>query len=137
MTDLANPFNEMEVITALINDGMEQGYLTYDHILEALPDVEENINLLEVLLEEAQNVGITIYESEDDIMNGIGEGADGELLDIPDDEILDDDEIPHAAPLFDLSNVPIDDSVGLYFREMGQQQTCRLEGWLFDHLSRQ
>ena len=28
---------------------------------------------------------------------------------------------PHAAPLFDLSNVPIDDSVGLYFREMGQQ----------------
>ena len=30
---------------------------------------------------------------------------------------------PHAAPLFDLSNVPIDDSVGLYFREMGQQQT--------------
>lgn len=122
MTDLANPFNEMEVITALINDGMEQGYLTYDHILEALPDVEENINLLEVLLEEAQNVGITIYESEDDIMNGIGEGADGELLDIPDDEILDDDEIPHAAPLFDLSNVPIDDSVGLYFREMGQQQ---------------
>lgn len=122
MTDLANPFNEMEVITALINDGMEQGYLTYDHILEALPDVEENINLLEALLEEAQNAGITIYESEDDIMNGIGEGADGELLDIPDDEILDDDEIPHAAPLFDLSNVPIDDSVGLYFREMGQQQ---------------
>jgi RNA polymerase primary sigma factor len=27
----------------------------------------------------------------------------------------------HRAPIFDLSTVPIDDSVGLYFREMGQQ----------------
>ena len=34
---------------------------------------------------------------------------------------------PHAAPLFDLSNVPIDDSVGLYFREMGQQQLLSAE----------
>jgi RNA polymerase primary sigma factor len=33
----------------------------------------------------------------------------------------------HAAPLFDLSNVPIDDSVGLYFREMGQQQLLTAE----------
>ncbi len=37
------------------------------------------------------------------------------------------DDSPHTAPLFDLSNVPIDDSVGLYFREMGQQQLLTAE----------
>jgi RNA polymerase primary sigma factor len=36
-------------------------------------------------------------------------------------------EEAHAAPLFDLSSVPIDDSVGLYFREMGQQQLLSAE----------
>ncbi|MCA9974541.1 MAG: sigma-70 family RNA polymerase sigma factor [Anaerolineales bacterium] len=127
MSELTNPFDEMEVINALINDGMEQGYLTYDHILEALPDVEENLNLLETLLEEAQNAGITIYENEDDVMNGVGEDAEGEMFEGPEMDILDDDDPPHAAPLFDLSNVPIDDSVGLYFREMGQQQLLTAE----------
>lgn len=124
MSDLTNPFNEMEVITALITNGMEQGYITYDQILEVLPDIEENLNLLETLLEEAQSAGIAVYES----------AEDEELLQIRTDSIVEDDlmedesaayvfdDESHVAPLFDLSNVPIDDSVGLYFREMGQQQ---------------
>ena len=45
---------------------------------------------------------------------GIGDFEEGE-------------EEPHRAPLFDLSNVPIDDSVGLYFREMGQQDLLTAE----------
>jgi hypothetical protein len=44
---------------------------------------------------------------------------------LEDDELEDDES--HVAPLFDLSNVPIDDSVGLYFREMGQQQLLTAE----------
>ena len=102
-----------EVVTALLNDGMEQGYLTYDKILEVLPDIENNLPLLENLMEEAQTVGIVIFESEEDALDFEGE------------DVSDEDNLfrrpPHAAPLFDLSNVPIDDSVGLYFREMGQQ----------------
>lgn len=116
MSDLINPFDEMETVNALINDGIEQGYITYDQILEVLPDVEKNIILLETILEEAQSAGIVIYESEDDAQNAASMEADD----------LDDDEV-HAAPLFDLSNVPIDDSVGLYFREMGQQQLLTAE----------
>lgn len=119
MSNLANPFDEMEVVSTLLNEGIDQGYLTYDQILETVPDIEANLPLLEMLLEEAQTAGVPIYESEDEIgvpmngKNGIVKNGNGEVADV--------EETSHAAPLFDLSNVPIDDSVGLYFREMGQQ----------------
>lgn len=125
MSDMTNPFDEMDVVNALLNDGNEQGFLTFDQILEMLPDVEDNLPLLETLMEEAQAAGIQIYASEDDaepVLNGakaLQNSANGD-----DDNLLDNslfEESDHDAPVFDLSNVPIDDSVGLYFREMGQQ----------------
>jgi RNA polymerase primary sigma factor len=126
MSDSRDPFEEMDVVSALLNDGIEQGYLTFDQIMEALPEVEDSIQILETIMEEAQAAGLTIYENEEDVdaphLNG---AASAEL----DEEILENfsfasgdlDDSTHSAPLFDLSNVPIDDSVGLYFREMGQQ----------------
>lgn len=130
MSDL-NPFDEMEVVNALLNEGMEQGYLTYDQILEALPDLEDNIALLENIMEEAQNAGIMIYESEDDVDDSLANNQTNSIASA--DDLLDSDvfydksDNTHAAPLFDLSNVPIDDSVGLYFREMGQQSLLSAE----------
>ncbi|MAU01206.1 MAG: hypothetical protein CL608_29025 [Anaerolineaceae bacterium] len=127
MTKLTTPFDEMDFVSVLLNEGSEQGYITYDQIMEALPDVEDNLPLLETILEEAQAAGIPIYENEDEVeaqmtgddSNELSEAlANGKALD-SDEE--DEEVSPHAAPLFDLSNVPIDDSVGLYFREMGQQ----------------
>ena len=70
MSDLTNPLVDDEVISILLNDGLEQGYLTYDQILEALPDIENNLPLLESLLEEAQVVGVTVYETEEDALLG-------------------------------------------------------------------
>ena len=116
MSNLSNPFDEMDVVSTLLNDGIEQGYLTYDQILEAIPEIEDKMSVLEVIMEETQAAGIVIYASEDDIDMSISADDDADL----DDSELDADKA-HAAPLFDLSNVPIDDSVGLYFREMGQQ----------------
>jgi RNA polymerase primary sigma factor len=126
MSDIDSPFDEMEVINALINDGVEQGYLIYDQVLKALPHVENNLALLETLLEELQSAGIPLYETEDDINTEINASEeDDETRNVLKDaaclESLLGNEA-HEAPLFDLSNVPIDDSVGLYFREMGQQQ---------------
>ncbi len=125
MSDLTNPFEEMEVVSALLNDGIEQGYLTYDQILKALPEIENNLALLEAIMEESQASGVPIYDNEEEA-NKIMEsgGEDMELLDEEAEYDFSDygEDSPHAAPLFDLSNVPIDDSVGLYFREMGQQQ---------------
>jgi hypothetical protein len=89
MSDLINPFDEMETVNALINEGIEQGYITYDQILEVLPDVEKNIVLLETILEEAQSAGIVIYESEDDAQNAAS---------LEEDE-LEDEEIP-CRPAF-------------------------------------
>lgn len=125
MSDLTNPFEEMEVVSALLNDGIEQGYLTYDQILKALPEIENNLALLEAIMEESQASGVPIYDNEEEA-NKIMESG-GEDMELLDDEVEYDfpdfgEDSPHAAPLFDLSNVPIDDSVGLYFREMGQQQ---------------
>jgi RNA polymerase primary sigma factor len=130
MSDSIDPLaDEMDALSTLLNEGMAQHYLTYDQILEALPEIENNLALLETLLEEAQNLGIAIYESEEDVvaaaMGDSGEAPDGLVVD---GEAAAAEALArpirnqsHDAPLFDLSNVPIDDSVGLYFREMGQQ----------------
>jgi RNA polymerase primary sigma factor len=124
LSDLGSPFDEMEVVNALLNEGMEQGYITYDQILKALPNVENNLVLLETVLEEAQSMGVTIFENEEEASNAIGAEEDVSLSDddLDVEALFEDGSLnSHTAPLFDLSNVPIDDSVGLYFREMGQQ----------------
>lgn len=133
MSDLTNPFDEMDPVSTLLSDGVEQGYITYDQILETLPEVENNLMLLEAVLEEAQVAGIPIYENEDEAL-AIGHSNGDADLDGDDFEQSNTffvssylTDSPHAAPLFDLSNVPIDDSVGLYFREMGQQQLLTAE----------
>lgn len=133
MSDLTHPFDEMETVSALLSDGMERGYITYDLILEALPEVENNLMLLETVLEEAQVAGIPIYENEEEASEFVRRNGD---TDLDGDPFGNGNPFfsrsyarksPHAAPLFDLSNVPIDDSVGLYFREMGQQQLLTAE----------
>ncbi len=93
-----------------------------------MPEIENNISLLEALLEEAQALGIAIYENEDDVVD-LSLGDNGEVDEDGHDGRRSGRGVrpfvsrvhSHEAPLFDLSNVPIDDSVGLYFREMGQQ----------------
>ena len=80
-----------DVISNLLNDGMEQGYLTYDQILEALPDVENNLPLLESLLEEALSVGVTVFETEEDALEAVGEASS-------DGEAAEYGRKPHARP---------------------------------------
>ena len=116
MSYLTGPFDEMESVGALLTDASARGYITYDQILEVLPEIENNLSLLEVILEEVQNAGVLVYESEEEAKKAIDSG---DLVGIA--GFVSYPKEPHAAPLFDLSNVPIDDSVGLYFREMGQQ----------------
>ncbi len=122
MSAITGHYDELEIVNAMLAEATDKGYITYDQILEALPEVEDNLMLLETILEEIQSAGIIMYESEEDAEFAASEGSgDG----VVDGGFLQD--APHAAPLFDLSNVPIDDSVGLYFREMGQQQLLSAE----------
>jgi RNA polymerase primary sigma factor len=119
MSTFTSPFEEMEIVNALLADASDKGFITYDQILEGLPQVENNLPLLELILEELQAAEVAVYETEEDATTAedSGEGVNGSNI----------SNEPHAAPLFDLSNVPIDDSVGLYFREMGQQQLLSAE----------
>ncbi len=122
MTNLTTPFDEMDFVSVLLNEGSEQGYMTYDQIMKAMPDVEDN---LPPILEEAQAAGIPIYQNEEEVEAQLNIEESNELsAALANSKELNDEVVeaaPHDAPLFDLSNVPIDDSVGLYFREMGQQ----------------
>jgi len=115
MSDITAPINEMEIVSNLLAEAIDRGFITYDQILEALPEVENYLPLLETILEELTAADILIYDSEE---AAAGIDASGDSL----NGGAQTEEESHAAPLFDLSNVPIDDSVGLYFREMGQQQ---------------
>lgn len=82
----------------LLAQAEEQGYLTTDDILELLPEIEENIDALEDLYTSLEEEGIQVY-------------TNGEL---PAEEQQDDedDTIP------DLTSIPSDDTVSLYFGEI-------------------
>ena len=114
MSSKTGPLNEVEIVSVMLEEATKRGYVTYDQILEALPEVEDNLPLLETILEEIVAAGIPIYETDDDVSvaKELSDGLNGGAY---------HEEQTHVAPLYDLSNVPIDDSVGLYFREMGQQ----------------
>ena len=134
MSERNNPFGgkvDVVGISVLLNEGTEQGYITYDQILETWPDIENNLALLEAIMEEAQAANIPLYENEEEANEAIagGEDSNGFNGSLPEGMELSDnaEDSPHTAPLFDLSNVPIDDSVGLYFREMGQQSLLTAE----------
>ena len=43
MSNMVNPFEEMEIVSALLAEATERHYITYDRILELLPDVENNL----------------------------------------------------------------------------------------------
>ena len=130
-------YDEADMVSVLAAEAQERGYLTYDQLIEFYPEIEEDLNLLETLLEElgALDVPIPVYESEEEAeairrrerqngKNGRGQSKPRFNRHDGHEEELSEHQRGirfHAAPNFDLSNVPIDDSVGLYFREMGQQ----------------
>ncbi len=121
MSNLTNPFDEMEAVPALLSEAAAKGYLTYEQILEAIPEAENNTDLFEAILDEAQAANIAIYEDDEDAAENMGDPTDDDADELA--ELINpfQSSSAHRAPLFDLSGVPIDDSVGLYFREMGQQ----------------
>ncbi len=123
-TSSAPKLDELDAVTNLLASASEKGYITYDQIIQQVPEVEANLALLDAILEEAQEANIGVYENEEEAALALG-GGDASLsydeLMANASRALYDMTNGHAAPLFDLSGVPIDDSVGLYFREMGQQ----------------
>jgi RNA polymerase primary sigma factor len=88
----------------LLNLGRTQGYVTYDDVLQVMPEAESNMDQLEdtfaALFEQGIEVGQAKEEEPADVME-----AD---VDVSEDES------------FDLSQIEIDDSISLYLKEIGR-----------------
>jgi RNA polymerase primary sigma factor len=91
----------------LLNMAHELGFLTLDHLLEALPEAEDDLAQLDEMFIILARDGIEVFDCEEEAR-----------------EQLEDDERSSTAhdnwPGEDLSAVPTDDIIGLYLAEMSR-----------------
>ena len=101
-----------EPVQSLLQKGQQAGFVTEEEIMQALPNIEENIEGLEAMYAELESRGVRIEQPEDNLI---------------------DFELPEALPtkkkkperketgdnIVDVSNIS-DDSVQMYLREIGK-----------------
>ena len=88
----------------LLNLGRQQGYVSYDDVLQVMPEAESNMEQLEDAFASLFEQGIEVGQARDDEPL---EATDAEI------EMVEDDS-------FDLSQIEIDDSISLYLKEIGR-----------------
>jgi len=92
----------------LMNLGYDQGFVTYDDILRAFPEAEEDVTRLDELISSLMDAGIMVGQPDDAAM---GKMADFDLDDGNEDEKAEED-IYRA--------IEVDDTIGLYLKEIGK-----------------
>ncbi len=92
-------------IQGLLDKAAQQGYVTLDEIMEIFPKVEEDLTQLQKLFTCLYDQGIEVYDGEEERAKAKEEpgGDDGD-----------------RNGDFDLSDIPADDTVSLYFKEMSR-----------------
>jgi RNA polymerase primary sigma factor len=105
------------VIQELIDKAEQQGFLTFDDILELLEDDPDNTPSLENILYELDELGIELrYDYDMDMMMNhhptLTDEQEGEF---------EGEELLHDPSIGDLTAISPDDPVGLYFRQMAQE----------------
>jgi RNA polymerase primary sigma factor len=100
--------------------GSRQGYLTYDDILQQLPEAEQDVDYLDQIYVAIRNAGILFVE-DDSLSNTPNEDAADQ-----DEDELDDGRSNIKEDNF-LSNIDPDDLIGLYFREAGRRPLLTFE----------
>ncbi|MCS7221822.1 MAG: RNA polymerase sigma factor RpoD [Anaerolineae bacterium] len=92
----------VETIRRLLRLGRQQGYVTYDEVMEALPEAETDP-------EEVEEVFTALYESGIEIVR-----SDGNETSAFSAELLEDDLEP------DLEELDTSDTISLYLKEIGR-----------------
>ncbi len=92
-------------IKALVKKGKEQGFVSQDEILSAVPNIENNIEKLDELCAILLDEGIEVADKKQELIWGDNASDDEE-----------EDELPQQADTNDLA----DDSVRMYLREIGK-----------------
>jgi len=104
------------VIQELIDKAEQQGFLTFDDILELLEDDPDNNTSIENILYELDELGIEIrYDYDMDMLYPpptLSDEQEGEF---------EPEELLHDPTIGDLNAISPDDPVGLYFRQMAQE----------------
>ncbi len=99
---------ELSAIEQLLSLGRSQGYITYDDVMQAIPEAELNIEQLEDALAALMEQGIEI--------------GDGEVEEPVSKEKAKEKAIPFESfeEDLDLSAIDVDDSISLYLKEIGR-----------------
>jgi len=99
--------DESAAIEQLITLGRSQGYVTYDDVMEAVPEAELHIEQLEDALATLIEMGIEISDTD------VEESGSEE-------EEKPAEKVESTAADIDLSAIDIDDSISLYLKEIGR-----------------
>jgi RNA polymerase primary sigma factor len=103
-----NGHGEPTAIEQLLGLGRSQGYVTYDDVMEAVPEAELNIEQLEDALATLMEMGIEISDTD------LEEPAAKK------DVEKEANSVVSAGTDIDLSAIDIDDSISLYLKEIGR-----------------
>ncbi|RME51474.1 MAG: RNA polymerase sigma factor RpoD [Caldilineae bacterium] len=97
------PTSPEETLNELLRIGRAKGFVSYDDVLQLMPEVENNIDQLEDIFAALFEQGIAVGQSKDEALPEVKESA----------EKAEEDD-------FDLSQIEIDDSISLYLKEIGR-----------------
>ncbi len=100
-----------EALALVMQAAAEQGYITYEDILSLVPDVEERIDLLEEIFAQLQARDIPLYETAEEAQQALEQ----------------EETATEREGLYELDDVPVGDTVDLYFREMGREPLLTAE----------
>jgi RNA polymerase primary sigma factor len=99
---------ELSPIERLLILGRTQGYVTYDDVMEAIPEAELNIEQLEDALASLIEMGVEISDAE--LEEPVGE-----------EEVKKEvTTVESTSADIDLTAIDIDDSISLYLKEIGR-----------------
>ena len=107
--NVARTEDEMSGEEYLLTKASEQGYVTYDDILTAFPEAEENLEQLEDIMATLIETGITVGAPEEQEE----QEAKASVEELPGAELSLDEQA-----YFD--TIEIDDTIGLYLKEIGR-----------------
>ena len=102
LTPRAPALTPEAALEVLMNLGRTQGYVSYDDVLQVMPEAESNMDQLEDTFAALFEQGIEV-----------GQARDDDAMEPSDAEIVEEDT-------FDLSQIEIDDSISLYLKEIGR-----------------
>ncbi len=101
--DVQSP-NPQETLAHLLKLGREKGFVSYDEVLQVMPEAENDIEQLDDIFASLLDQGISVGQAKEDM---------------PTEEKKDSPE-SGGEDEFDLSQIEIDDSISLYLKEIGR-----------------